>query len=125
MACQSSMTAQPVITQIPPPPALRGVTNGVQQEQRNAGGEAMSGLTKAIVFSQYWIHIWLVKNYLASHDVKFEVLSTGLLPAEKVQALDVFQVRTQSPVLQTAPRPGKLPRCDSTARPVACGPSVV
>lgn len=51
-------------------------------------------LAKVIVFSQFWMHINLVKNHLSRHDVNFALLRGGLQPAEKVQALDMFQAST-------------------------------
>ena len=66
------------------------------QVRRNAGGGVLredgAGLTKAIVFSQFWQHILLVGAHLRAHGVTLAVLKRDLSPAEKAHALDMFQV---------------------------------
>ena len=52
------------------------------------------GLTKVIVFSQFWMHMWLVKNHLSRHNVAFALLRAGITAAEKAHELDLFQVET-------------------------------
>ena len=55
------------------------------------GSGAEGGRTKAIIFSQFWIHTNLVANFLERHGVEFALLKAGLHPTDKVDALDRFQ----------------------------------
>ena len=48
--------------------------------------------TKAIVFSQFWMHIELVVHFLATRSVGLALLKRNLSPAEKAAALARFQV---------------------------------
>lgn len=59
---------------------------------RSAHGTGPGPLTKAIVFSQFWMHIQLTAAHLLSHDVHVSVLKRDLSPRAKAEALDVFQV---------------------------------
>ena len=54
---------------------------------------AQGPLTKAIVFSHFWMHIQLICAHLRAHNVMVKVLKRDLSPAAKAEALDVFQVR--------------------------------
>lgn len=48
--------------------------------------------TKAIIFSQFWIHINLVISHLAKHDIEFAIFRAGIHPSERIEALHRFQV---------------------------------
>ena len=48
--------------------------------------------TKAIVFSQFWMHIELVVHFLATRSVSLALLKRNLSPADKAAALARFQV---------------------------------
>ena len=48
--------------------------------------------TKAIVFSQFWMHIELVVHFLATRSVSLALLKRNLSPANKAAALARFQV---------------------------------
>lgn len=47
---------------------------------------------KVIVFSQFWIHINLVRTHLLNRGINFATLKADLPAAEKIQALERFQV---------------------------------
>ena len=54
--------------------------------------DAAKPATKAIVFSQFWMHIELVVHFLSSRGVPLALLKRSLSPAEKAAALASFQV---------------------------------
>lgn len=47
---------------------------------------------KVIVFSQFWIHINLVRTHLLNRGINFATLKADLPAAEKIEALERFQV---------------------------------
>ena len=47
---------------------------------------------KVIVFSQFWIHINLVRTHLMNRGINFATLKADLPAAEKIEALERFQV---------------------------------
>lgn len=57
-----------------------------------ATGHVQQPLTKAIVFSQFWMHILLICAHLRAHDVEPSILKRDLSPRAKAEALDVFRV---------------------------------
>ena len=48
---------------------------------------------KVIVFSQFWIHINLVRTHLLNRGINFATLKVDLPASEKIQALERFQVQ--------------------------------
>jgi len=50
------------------------------------------GLTKAIVFSQFWMHIQLISSHLRAHGVPLAVLKQDMSPKDKAAAVATFQV---------------------------------
>ena len=62
------------------------------QVQYNVMGARIGGLTKVIVFSQFWMHLNIVAKHLRMQDIAFEVFSTVKTPPERLQSLDTFQV---------------------------------
>lgn len=48
--------------------------------------------TKVIVFSQFWIHINLVRTHLMKHRIQFAIMRAGLPASEKIEALEDFKV---------------------------------
>ena len=57
------------------------------------------GLTKAIVFSQFWMHIQLISSHLRAHEVPLAVLKQDMSPKDKAAAVATFQVRCVSNTL--------------------------
>ena len=51
------------------------------------------GLTKAIVFSQFWMHSQLISSHLRAHEVPLAVLKQDMSPKDKAAAVATFQVR--------------------------------
>ncbi|DBA80065.1 TPA: hypothetical protein ACH3X2_007554 [Trebouxia sp. C0005] len=49
------------------------------------------GLTKAIVFSQFWMHIQLISSHLRAHRVPLAVLKQDMSPKDKAAAVATFQ----------------------------------
>ncbi|KAL0050649.1 hypothetical protein WJX82_004168 [Trebouxia sp. C0006] len=49
------------------------------------------GLTKAIVFSQFWMHIQLISSHLHAHGVPLAVLKQDMSPKDKAAAVATFQ----------------------------------
>jgi SNF2 family DNA or RNA helicase len=56
---------------------------------------------KAIVFSQFWMHIKLAARHLAAHGVVFCALRGGMTPYEKAASLNRFQ---KDPQVRRPPR---------------------
>lgn len=62
------------------------------------------GLTKAIVFSQFWMHIQLINAHLRAHGVALAVLKQDMSPKDKAAAVATFQVTAlQLPYMTKAP----------------------
>ena len=55
-------------------------------------GQAVRGMTKAIVFSQFWMHIQLIAAHLRAHSVPVAVLKQDMSPKDKAAAVATFQV---------------------------------
>lgn len=53
--------------------------------------EASKGLTKAIVFSQFWMHIQLINAHLRAHGVALALLKQDMSPKDKAAAVATFQ----------------------------------
>ncbi|KAL0025980.1 hypothetical protein WJX77_010392 [Trebouxia sp. C0004] len=49
------------------------------------------GVTKAIVFSQFWMHIQLISSHLRAHGVPLAVLKQDMSPKDKAAAVATFQ----------------------------------
>lgn len=58
------------------------------------GGDPSKGLTKAIVFSQFWMHIQLINAHLRAHGVALALLKQDMSPKDKAAAVATFQVTT-------------------------------
>ncbi len=50
-------------------------------------------MTKAIVFSQFWMHIQLLNAHLRAHGVALALLKQDMSPKDKAAAVATFQVR--------------------------------
>ncbi|KAL3136547.1 hypothetical protein ABBQ38_005794 [Trebouxia sp. C0009 RCD-2024] len=59
-------------------------------------GEASKGATKAIVFSQFWMHIQLINAHLRAHGVALALLKQDMSPKDKAAAVATFQVSWSS-----------------------------
>ena len=55
-------------------------------------GDPSKGLTKAIVFSQFWMHIQLINAHLRAHGVALALLKQDMSPKDKAAAVATFQV---------------------------------
>ena len=65
----------------------------LQFDGSSAIGDAVdTGRTKVIVFSQFWIHINLVRTHLLTRNIRHTVLRAGIPASEKIEALETFQV---------------------------------
>ena len=49
-------------------------------------------MTKAIVFSQFWMHIQLINSHLRAHQVPLAVLKQDMTRQDKAAAVATFQV---------------------------------
>ena len=55
-------------------------------------GQAVRAMTRAIVFSQFWMHIQLINAHLRAHSVPVAVLKQDMSPKDKAAAVATFQV---------------------------------
>ncbi len=53
--------------------------------------------TKAIVFTQFWHHLFLIEQQLTEHGIGVAVLKGKMKPDEKARALNHFKVGLQPP----------------------------
>lgn len=74
-------------------------------------GQQGRPLTKAIVFSQFWMHIQLINSHLRAHQVPLAVLKQDMTRKDKAAAVATFQVC--SPVLGMIMRCWHAATCDS------------
>ena len=49
-------------------------------------------LAKAIVFSQFWIHLQLINSHLRLHSAELQVLKRDMKQPDKAAAVAAFQV---------------------------------
>ncbi|KAK9795946.1 hypothetical protein WJX73_001584 [Symbiochloris irregularis] len=74
-----------------PPPGTRYPAHSRHTGPAGSGGHVQQPLTKAIVFSQFWMHIQLICAHLRAHGVEPSILKRDLSPRAKAEALDVFR----------------------------------
>jgi len=87
----SQHQAGPLVTPAGP------VSSWPQQQQRQQGSAtAGSPVVKAIVFSQFWIHVQLVREQLLAHGVRHEVLKRDMSASAKQEAVTKFRADRHS-----------------------------
>lgn len=74
--------------------------------------------TKAIVFTQFWHHLYLIEKQLMDHGIGVAVLKGNMKPDEKARTLDQFKVLDLPHAWHCSlPAKDKAGFCTSFARP--------